>query len=153
MRLQHIIIGLVAVGGVVAGWYVYQRQAPAPPRPAPQASAHGSGIDHAMASANAIYDAPEGKTACESAYLAFQAAIEAAKRESVKPIVLKTAPREEFLTKCAALPPLTQQCLVPKYLRDHRPECLPAKPAPEVLKALVELQQAEQPSAPEPPAR
>lgn len=151
LKLTLVIAGVVLVGGGAAAWLVHQRQPP--PRPPPPLSAHGNGIDKAMSSINALYDAPEGKSPCESAFIAFKASDDLAKTENVKSAVLRLAPRDEFLARCSGLPEATQRCLVPKYLRGHHEECVAAKPAPEVLKALVELRQADQPVSPnEPPA-
>lgn len=95
-----------------------------------------------MAAMTALYEAPEGKTPCESAYLALAASESAAKTANAPPLVLRLAPRDDFLARCSALPPATQGCLVPKYKRGHQEECEKARPSPELLKPLFELAHA-----------
>ncbi|HZS37791.1 MAG TPA: hypothetical protein VFF06_13230 [Polyangia bacterium] len=131
---------LVAVAGAIA--FFALRSPPPPPRPAPGPSAHGSGIDNAMAAATALYDAPDGTTPCETAYNAFAHSEDVAKNAHVTAVVLRLAPRDEFLARCGALPPATQQCLAPKYLRGHREECARSRMSPDALKPMVELKQA-----------
>ncbi len=148
-NLAVTIAAVVLAGGGALAFFTLR---PPPHQHAPAApSAHGSGMDRAMAAANALYDAQEGKTPCETAYNALKTSDDVAKTQNAKSVVLRLAPRDEFLARCGALSPVTQQCLVPKYLRSHREECVPARPSPDVLKAMVELRQASQDDEGEPP--
>jgi hypothetical protein len=145
MNLKLVVaLAAVLVAGAGAAIFFALRRAPLPPLPpaATAPSAHASGMDRAMAAANALYHAPEGSTPCETAYNALKSSDDLARREHVTPVVLRLAPREEFLARCGALPPATQQCLVPVYLRSHREDCARSRPSPDVLKAIVELRQA-----------
>lgn len=87
----------------------------------------------------AMYAAPEGKTPCESAYNAFKAADDLARSGHARAVIVHLASREDFLARCAALAPKVQSCMVPAYMARHREECEAARPAPEVLKPMVEL--------------
>jgi len=108
-------------------------------KPPPLVNAHGAGIDREMVALKAMYAAPEGPTPCESAYNAFAAGEEAGRAPGKTPLVLKLAPRDEFLGRCRALPAAAQPCLVPAYSRGHREECVKARPAPELLAPMFEL--------------
>jgi hypothetical protein len=45
------------------------------------------------------------------------------------------APRATFLTECAALPDKAQQCMMPRYRRDHD-DCALARPPDAVLQKM-----------------
>ncbi|HEY2747929.1 MAG TPA: hypothetical protein VGL86_25075 [Polyangia bacterium] len=142
---------VVFIGGGAAAFLLLRR--PPLPKPSPriaQESAHAAGIDRSMAAVRALHDAPVGQTPCESAYNAFKASDEVAKTMGAKAVVLKLAPRDEFLRRCDALPKELQTCLVPDYLSKHRDECEKARPAAGVLDPLVELRHATEPQRDEP---
>lgn len=109
---------------------------------------HGAGIDHAMSAVVALYHAPEGATPCESAYNAFKASQDVSTTQNATAVVTKLAPRDQFLATCGGLPPLSQKCMVPLYLAEHRPECKPAKPAQDVLDSMVQMKHAAEPGSP-----
>jgi len=115
--------------------------------PAPASSGHGPGIDHAMSAVLALYHAPVGATPCESAYNAFKASLDVSTQQNATPVVQWLAPHDDFLARCNALPPATQQCLVPLYLSEHRAECQKAKPSDDTLKTLAQLKQAAEPGS------
>ena len=135
-----VVVAAAAVVFASVGRRGHERSHPAPSG----TSDHGSGIDRSMAAYLAMYQAPPGSTPCESAYNALKASQDYATQHQVAAVVLRLAPRDEFLQRCAAQPPLTQQCLVPVYLTQHRAECAPAKPAPEVLSPMFELKQRDE---------
>jgi hypothetical protein len=149
-KKAQLVLAVVIVG--VAAFLVIPRKQPARV-PSPSASVssrpsdHGEGIDRAFASALALYDAPEGATPCESAYNAFQNSIDVAKQQHLKPLVLSLAPREEFLARCVELPSSAQQCLVPRYRRDHDDECAKTKPSEDVVRDMATLVQLQPPVA------
>ncbi len=138
-----------AIVGAALFLVLRRNHPPAPPPPAPpapgQESAHGAGIDHAMAAVLAMQNAPEGATPCETAYNAFKASKDVSDTQDVKAVVLRLAPRDEFLTRCADLPPQTQQCLAPRYMWQHRAECRGASPAAN-LSGMVELLRRTEPT-------
>jgi hypothetical protein len=113
-------------------------------------SEHALGMDRAMAAELAFYDAPEGSTPCESAYNALKASLDVSTQQHVTPVVLRLAPRDEFLQRCTSLPDATQRCLAPRYMSKHRAECDKAKPAADVLAPMVELKTIQDPGAAEP---
>lgn len=138
-----LVVAALVVG---AAAFLLLRPKPKPPqRPTAPESAHGMGMDHAMGAVLAMQRAPEGKTPCESAYNAFKASYDFSKQNDVKAVVLQVAPRDEFLAKCAELPPPVQTCLVPSYITHHRDECARSRPSPEALKPMVELLQRTEP--------
>jgi hypothetical protein len=110
---------------------------PPPGPPQPQApSKHGSSIDDSYAQVLAMYEAPEGATTCESvlnAVVAEQAAAKSLRRPSIFSFV---AAKETFLDLCRALPPASQQCLVPRYQARNQATCMAAKTPSEQLEKL-----------------
>lgn len=135
---------MVGVAVVVFG--STKRREPHPA--AATSSGHGAGIDHAMGAVVALYHAPEGSTPCETAYNAFKASQDMATQKNLTPVVLKLVPRDQFLATCNRLPPPTQQCMVPLYLAEHRPECAKVKPPQDGLDSLVQLKHAAEPGLP-----
>jgi hypothetical protein len=137
------LILAAAIVGAALFLVLRRNHPPAPPTAAPpvpgQESEHGAGIDHAMAAVLAMQNAPEGATPCETAYNAFKASKDVSDTRDVKAVVLRLAPRDEFLTRCADLPPQTQLCLAPRYMWQHRTECRGASPAAANLSGMVEL--------------
>jgi hypothetical protein len=117
----------------------------APPPVASQESAHGTGIDRSMAAVLALQNAPDGATPCETAYNAFKASKDVSDTQGVKAVVLSLAPRDQFLAQCSGLPPATQACLAPRYMRLHRAECQRADPGVN-LSGMVELLRRTEPS-------
>jgi hypothetical protein len=108
-------------------------------------SAHAAGIDRSMAAVLALQNAPDGATPCETAYNAFKASKDVSDTQGVKAVVLSLAPRDEFLARCAGLPPDTQACLTPRYMWKHRADCQRADPGAK-LSGMVELLRRTEPS-------
>lgn len=100
-----------------------------------------------MGAVVALYHAPEGSSPCESAYNAFKASQDVAAQKSLTPVVIKLAPRDQFLATCSGLSPATQQCMVPLYLAEHREACQKAKPAQDVLDSIVQMKHAAEPGS------
>ena len=150
-RVLAIGTGVLVVGAGVAVFGTSGMRHTVHPPP-PPSSEHGAGIDRIMSAYAALYHAPEGATPCESAYNAFKASQDFAADAGVTPVVLRLAPREDFLQRCSSLPPASQKCVVPLYLSDHRTECQSVKPGDEVLAAMVEMKRTKPPGGPaEPP--
>ena len=134
MTVTRARLALAALLLGAAVFLVVRRHRATPPTPAPvasQESPHGAGIDQAMAAVLAMQNAPEGATPCETAYNAFKASKDVSDTEGVKAVVLSLAPRDEFLARCAKLPPQTQVCLAPRYMWQHRADCQRAEPRPD----------------------
>ena len=81
--------------------------------------------------------APEAATPCETAYAALEAEQAAARLRGGVSIFTWVAPKPDFLAVCQAQSTLVQQCMMPRFRRDHQDECERAKPPDEVLKKLV----------------
>ena len=148
-----LVVAALAVAAVAAatGYWVFARRGPPHPRLASSGpSEHATGIDQAMGAVLVQYDAPDGGTPCETAYIAFKLSQDYATEHQVKPVVMWLAPRQEFLDRCGALPPRRRLCLAPRYLLHHRDECDKARPAPEVAATLVKMRAVEGAGIPEP---
>ena len=137
-----VLVGAVTVAVIGSR----KRAAPHPATLSSGESSHGLGMDHAMSAVLAMYDAPQGATPCESAYNAFRASLDFAKSHDATPVVQTLAPRDEFLSKCASLPPTVQQCLVPVYLAHNRDACDKVKPPADVVASMVVLKQTMEPA-------
>lgn len=138
-------LGLAVLVVAVAAFLLLRRAPNPAQRPMAPESAHGMGMDHAMGAVLAMQRAPEGKTPCESAYNAFKASYDFSQEHDVKAVVLRLAPHDEFLARCAELPPPVQACLVPSYITHHREECARSRASQEMLKPMVELLQRTEP--------
>jgi hypothetical protein len=148
-KRARLLLAAAIVGAAL--FLVLRRNRPPPPPPAAptpgQESEHGAGIDHAMAAVLAMQNAPVGATPCETAYNAFKASKDVSDTQDVKAVVLRLAPRDQFLTRCADLPPQTQLCLAPHYMWQHQADCRGASPAAANLSGMVELLRRAEPTA------
>lgn len=122
----------------------------APPAP-DRVSPHGQAIDNAHATQLAMFKAPEGATPCESAFNAFTAETEAAKKLGRPSMFSFVADREAFLKGCNALGSEAQACLVPRYAARNRDSCETARPANEKLAHLYVLREDSDERESEPP--
>jgi hypothetical protein len=138
---------LVLVAGVAVVVFGATRRRAHDPPPA-ASTGHGAAMDQAMGAVVALYHAPEGATPCETAYNAFKASLDLSTLKQLTPVVLKLAPRDQFLATCSTLPPASQQCLVPMHFSEHRTECAKAKPPQDVLDSLVQLKHQAAPGSP-----
>jgi hypothetical protein len=146
-RARLLVAALILGAAVFLILRSHRADAPrlAPPPTSSQESAHGAGIDRSMAAVLALQNAPEGATPCETAYNAYKASKDVSDTQGVKAVVLSLAPRDEFLARCAALPPDTQACLAPRYMSKHRADCQRADPGTK-LTGMVELLRRTEPS-------
>ena len=143
MKLKLAALAVIlAAGAIAAVFYLRTGKKPRHPRRPP-----AQPDDHAalMAPVQAMLEAPEGATPCESAYLAIQAEQAAAKAKGVASFFARVAPRDEFLGLCNALPAESQPCMVPKYATFHRPECEAARPPDGALKGMFEARPTNDP--------
>ncbi|HEY8038424.1 MAG TPA: hypothetical protein VIF15_01470 [Polyangiaceae bacterium] len=137
---------VVGAGALVALGVARNRQSH--PHPMSSASSgHGAEIDRQMAAVRAFYVAQPGATPCETAYNAFKASQDLSDADkSLRPVVTYLAPHDDFVARCQALPPATQQCVAPVYMAQHRAECLKARPDPAVMKTMADILPPGEPS-------
>ncbi|MGD0528990.1 MAG: hypothetical protein ABSE49_27880 [Polyangiaceae bacterium] len=143
-RLVAIATVVVVAGVAVVVFGSGQRRG----NPLPAAtSPHSEDIDHAMSAVLELYRAPQGTTPCETAYNAFRASLDFSTQHPVTPVVLRLASHEDFIARCSGLPVLTQECLAPRYISEHRAECRNAKPPDDVLASMVEMKRVAAPGS------
>ena len=96
------------------------------------------GIDQTDTSVSmmAMLNAPDQATPCLTAYAAIDAEGAAMKLHNSKSMFTWVAPKDEFVAVCQELPLEQQQCMAPRYRRDHADDCSKARPMPDVLKKL-----------------
>ncbi len=82
---------------------------------------HVKQVEAKMAPIAARFDAPQGKTPCETAYNGFQAFLEADANGHNTTFALPS--REVFLQRCSALKQDEQLCLGAAYQARHREQC------------------------------
>ena len=109
-------------------------------------SAKGFDKTEFATSMNALVNAPEAATPCETGYLAIEAEQAATKLKGSTSIFVRVAPKDEFLAACRTLPEIAQKCMMPRFRRMHDAECAQAKPPAETLKKMFETR----PEPPEP---
>jgi len=97
-----------------------------------------AGIDQTDSSVSmmAMLNAPDQATPCLTAYAAVDAERAAIKLRNGKSMFTWVAPKDEFVAHCEELPPMQQQCMAPRYRRDHAEDCSKARPLPAVLEKL-----------------
>jgi len=93
------------------------------------------GIDQTDTSMSmmAMLNAPEQATPCLTAYAAIEAEGAAMKLHDGKSMFKWVAPKDAFVAACEALPVAQQQCMAPRYRRDHGDDCQKNRPMPDVL--------------------
>ncbi len=89
------------------------------------ASTGAAGVDYALLPVSGAFDAPQGATACETAYNAVRAIDEASRARGSHTPWSSLPDRDTFLARCAALPPQEQQCYQPRYAAENHPTCDP----------------------------
>jgi hypothetical protein len=96
------------------------------------------GIDQTDTSVSmmAMLSAPEQATPCLTAFGAIEAEGAAMKLHNGKSMFKWVAPKDDFVAACQQLPALEQQCMAPRYRRDHADDCQKARPLPDVLKKM-----------------
>ena len=134
--------GVCVVAGAAVVVFAVRGKDPASPRhpnTVDTKSVHAKAIDRTDASQSfsAMLNAPEAATPCETAYAALEAEQAAARRRGGTSIFTWVAPKPDFLAVCQAQSALVQQCMMPRFRRDHAEECVQVKPPDEVLRKLV----------------
>ena len=96
------------------------------------------GIDQTDTSVSmmAMLNAPEQATPCLTAFGAIEAEGAAMKLHNGKSMFKWVAPKDAFLAACQELPAGQQQCMAPRYRRDHADDCQKQRPMPDALKKL-----------------
>jgi hypothetical protein len=96
------------------------------------------GIDQTDTSVSmmAMLNAPEQATPCLTAFGAIEAEGAAMKLHNGKSMFKWVAPKDAFLAACQELPVAQQQCMAPRYRRDHAEDCEKQRPMPDALKKL-----------------
>jgi hypothetical protein len=102
-------------------------------------SVHAGGLDSTdtAVSMEAMMNAPDGATPCETAYLAIEAEQQAVKLRGTKSIFAWVAPKPDFLASCQELTPAQQKCMALRYRRGHDEECQRERPSPDTLAKLI----------------
>jgi hypothetical protein len=100
-------------------------------------SVHATSFDETDTSVSlmAMVNAPDGTTPCETAFNALDAEQQAIRVRGGKSMFKWVAPKAEFLARCKELPEKTQQCMMPRYRREHN-DCALARPPDDVLHKL-----------------
>jgi hypothetical protein len=132
--------GVAAVAAAAAVAFVVTRGHGRPRHPHPHAATGPDpGVQRGLAPVQAMMNAPEGKTPCETAYNAIEAEQKTARDKGLPSVFRKVAPRDRFLQLCASLPEGAQRCFVPRYASMHRDECNDKRPPPGALKGMFEM--------------
>jgi len=134
-----LLASVVIVAGVaVLGWWMHDRPRH-PHHDKPKTSTgEAAAIDQTDTSVSmiAMLNAPDAATPCETAYAAIEAERAAAKLHGGNSMFTWVADKPAFLAQCQTLPPEAQQCMMPRYRRDHADACLQHRPPADVLKKL-----------------
>lgn len=140
MKKSAMVAGLVIVATVVVVVVVVRKNAgPHHHRDsAKTANVEAAGIDQTDTSVSmmAMLNAPDQPTPCLTAYAALEAERATMKLHDGKSMFTWVAAKDEFVARCEELPPAQQQCMAPRYRRDHANDCSKARPLPDVLKKL-----------------
>lgn len=135
------LVGALALAGVAAAVVLARRSPHKPIEMSPAAKRHHEALAYTTAPLDALYQAPAGKTPCESAYNAYKAEMDTSKQHGVRSHFTKLADRPTFLARCEALPKAAQPCMIPRYRADHDQECGKLKPSDDALKGMFEVRQ------------
>ena len=136
LKLAALAGGLLLLAGGAAAAYFFSHRHPSH---VSAVNPHRAGLEFATSPLTAMYNAPEGKTPCETAFNAYKAADDLASQDKKLRTPFKyLAPRDLFLQRCAALTPEQQLCFGPKYKSFHADECAKLLPSVEVRNQLFE---------------
>jgi hypothetical protein len=124
-----VVAGVAVLGAVAVFVWVRGGGSPRHASHADTNSVHATGIDQDDSSVSlmTMLSAPEGATPCETAYNALEAEQAAARLRKGKSMFKWVAPKAEFLAACRTLPEQAQQCMAPRYRREHD-DCARARP-------------------------
>jgi hypothetical protein len=154
MNRKLVVVAAIVAAGATAGIIVYARGRGGGNHHAhaDTTTVHASGFDRSdvAVSMQAMLDAPEGATPCETAYAAIEAEQQATKLRGTKSIFEWVAPRPDFLASCQALTEAQQRCMALRYKRAHDDECQQARPSPDTLAKLIRGVPVPEPTAEHP---
>jgi hypothetical protein len=134
-----IVAGILIAVAVIIVVVVRKKDGPHHHHDAAKSSAvEAVGIDQTDTSVSmmAMLNAPEQATPCLTAFGAIEAEGAAMKLHNGKSMFKWVAPKDAFLAACQELPAAEQQCMAPRYRRDHAEDCQKARPMPDALKKL-----------------
>jgi len=132
--------GVAAVAAAAAVAFVVTRGHGRPQHPHPaHADKPDRGVQLGLAPVQAMMNAPEGATPCETAFNAIHAEQETARAKGLPSVFRKVAPKDEFLRLCANLPADIQPCVAPRYALHHHQECMDKRPPSGALKGMFEM--------------
>jgi hypothetical protein len=134
-----IVASIAIVGAVIIVVVVRKKDGPHHHHDTTNTSTvEAAGIDQADSSVSmmAMLNAPDQATPCLTAYGAIEAERAAIKLHNGTSMFTWVAPKDEFVARCLELSPALQQCMAPRYRRDHADDCSKARPMPDVLKKL-----------------
>jgi hypothetical protein len=138
MKKKLALLGSVVVlaGAFVIVWAKRGGSSPRHAK-ADTKSVHATSFDQTDTSVSlmTMLSAPDGATPCETAYSALAAEQQAMRVRGGKSMFKWVAPKEEFLARCKELPEKAQQCMSPRYRREHD-DCTLARPPDSVLHKL-----------------
>jgi len=140
MNKKLVVVAAIVAIGATAGIVVYARgRGGRRHAHADTSSVKATGFDRADASVSfeAMLNAPDGATPCETAYAAIDAEQQATKLRGTKSIFEWVAPKPDFLASCQTLTPSQQKCMALRYKRAHDDECQQARPSPDTLAKLI----------------
>jgi hypothetical protein len=141
MNKKLVVVAAIVAAGATAGIIVYARGRGGGRHHAhaDTSSIHAAGFDRAdsAVSFEAMMNAPEAGTPCETAYAAIEAEQKTTKLRGTQSIFEWVAPKPDFLANCQALTPAQQKCMAPRYRHEHNDECQQARPSPDTLAKLI----------------
>lgn len=140
MNRKLVVAAVLVAAGAVAGIFVVRGRGGSKHHVhADTTSVHAGGIDQTdtAVSLEAMMNAPEAGTPCETAYAAIEAEQQAVKLRGTKSIFEWVAPKADFLASCQTLTPGQQKCMALRYRRQHDDECLRERPSADALAKLI----------------
>lgn len=117
-----VVVGVVLVTVVAAVWFT-QRKKHAPPTE-PAESMSNNEVYAGMASVyQAVMNAPEGATTCETGWNAYEAMEKALAGAGQPSSVEKHPDKKTYLEVCEGFTGIEQQCLVPRFKNNNLDRC------------------------------
>jgi len=139
MNRKLVAAGVLAIAAAVVIFIVTHGHRGKHHAHADTTSVHAAAFDRTdtAVSMEAMMNAPEGATPCETAYAAIEAEQQAVKLRGTRSIFEWVAQKPDFLANCQALTPGQQKCMALHYRRAHDEECQRERPSPETMAKLI----------------
>jgi len=133
-----IVASLAIAAAVIIVVVVRKKDGPHHHHDAKTGAVEAVGIDQTdtAVSMMAMLNAPDQATPCLTAFAAIEAEGAAMKLHNGKSMFKWVAPKDAFVAACEQLPAAQQQCMAPRYRRDHAEDCQKNRPMPEALKPM-----------------